>query len=149
MKTYSPGQKVPMKFHNLYVYLLNPLGILLRAALAALVLLTALNVTVIPAEYHTYDDIAAKYGVGPLWIVFGFCALAFLFALIAEVLLAKRRPLGVLILLLDYLMNLGTAGMTAWRQPTTENLIAAGITLLISALVILYYYKRRRLFHSA
>ena len=50
MKRYSASQKVPMKFHNLYVYLLNPLGILLRAALAALVLLTALNVKVIPDE---------------------------------------------------------------------------------------------------
>lgn len=146
MKRYAPNQPVPMKFHNLYVYLLNPIGILLRAAIAALILLTALHVTVIPAEYQPYDDVLLNHGDLALWLVFGFSALALLFAIIAEVLLARRRPLGVLILIFDYLMNLANAGYTAWKQPTAENLISAAIVLLISLLVCVYYWKRRRLF---
>lgn len=147
MKRYSPNQQVPMKFHNLYVYLLNPIGILIRAAIAALVLLTILNITVIPAEYHPFDDMYARYGTTAMWVVFGFAVFAFLFALWAEVLLAKRRPLGVLILIFDYLLNLANACWAAWGQRTAENLIAAGVTLLISILVCVYYWKRSRLFH--
>ena len=96
MKRYSPNKHVPMKFHNLYVYLLNPIGILIRAGIAGLVLLMLLGKTVIPASYQPFDDIAARYGNGALWVVFAFAAFAFLFALWAEVLLAKRRPLGVM-----------------------------------------------------
>ncbi len=147
MKRYSPNQQVPMKFHNLYVYLLNPIGILIRAAIAALVLLTILNVTVIPAEYHPYDELLASYGTTAMWVIFGFAAFAFLFALWAEVLLAKRRPLGVVILILDYLLNLANACWAAWNERSTENLIMAGVTLLISILVCVYYWKRSRLFH--
>ena len=147
MKRYSPNQQVPMKFHNLYVYLLNPIGILIRAAIAALVLLTILNVTVIPAEYHPYDELYASYGATAMWVIFGFAAFAFLFALWAEVLLAKRRPLGVLILIFDYLLNIANAGWAAWNERSTENLIVAGVTLLISILVCVYYWKRSRLFH--
>ncbi len=146
MKTYSANQHVPMKFHNLYVYLLNPLGILIRAALATLVLLTLLNVAVVPAALHPYDDILAQYGTDAMWVIFGFLVVAFLFALLAEVLLAKRRPLGVLILLFDYLVTTVSAVMTAWHLRSTENLVTAGITLLLCILVYVYYWKRRKLF---
>lgn len=146
MKRYAPNQNVPMKFHNLYVYLLNPIGILLRAAIAALILLTALHVTVIPAEYHPYDELLASSGNMTLWLVFGVSVLALLFAVVSEVLLARRRPLGVLILLFNYLLDLASTGLTAWKQPTAENLISAAIVLVISILVCIYYWKRRRLF---
>lgn len=147
MKRYSPNQKVPMKFHNLYVYLLNPLGILVRGAMAALVLLTVLNVKVIPDEYNPYDTFVGINSNMALWIIFGFFALAFLFALIAEVLLAKRRTLGMLILIADYLMNVASSIMTARQEPITENWVAVGITVFISLLVCIYYWKRSRLFH--
>ena len=148
MKRYSPNQHVPMKFHNLYVYLLNPIGILIRAAVAAVILLTVLKVPFVPEAFHPYDDILRmEQGATVLWVIFGFAALAFLFALWAEVLLARRRPLGVWILLLDYLLNLANAIWSAWKQPATENLIIAGVTLLISILVCVYYWKRSRLFH--
>lgn len=146
MKRYAPNQHVPMKFHNLYVYLLNPLGILLRAAIAALILLTALNVAVVPAQYQPFDDLLANSGNLALWLVFGVSVLALLFAIVSEVLLARRRPLGVIILIFNYLLDLATTGLTAWKQPTTENLISAAIVLLISILVCIYYWKRRRLF---
>ena len=135
-----------MKFHNLYVYLLNPIGILIRAALAALVLTTLLGVTVIPAELHPYDELLAAQGRDVLWILFGFYGLSFLFALFAEVLLARRRPLGALILLADYLFGTASAGLTFWHERTAENLIFAAVTLLISILVCVYYWKRRKLF---
>lgn len=147
MKRYSSNQKVPMKFHNLYVYLLNPLGILLRGALTAVVLLTALNVKVIPDEYNPFDKFAGAGGGTSLWLILGFCAFAFLFAIIAEVLLAKRRVLGVLILLADYVLNVASGVTTARQEPTTENLIALGVMVLISLLVCIYYWKRSRLFH--
>jgi uncharacterized membrane protein len=146
MKRYAPNQQVPMKFHNLYVYLLNPIGILIRAGIAGLVLLMLLGKTVIPASYQPFDDIAARYGNGALWVVFAFAAFAFLFALWAEVLLAKRRPLGVLILVFDYLLNLANACWAAWNDRSLENIIIAAVTLLISILVCVYYWKRSRLF---
>ena len=118
----------------------------MRAAIAALILLTALHVTVIPAEYHPYDELLASSGNMTLWLVFGVSVLALLFAVVSEVLLARRRPLGVLILLFNYLLDLASTGLTAWKQPTAENLISAAIVLVISILVCIYYWKRRRLF---
>lgn len=147
MKRYAPNQQVPMKFHNLYVYLLNPIGILIRAGIAGLVLLTLLGTAVIPAQYQPFDDIAARYGSGALWLMFAFAALAFLFALWAEVLLAKRRRLGLLILVFDYLLNLANALWATWNDLSFENIIIASVTLLISILVCVYYWKRSRLFH--
>ena len=147
MKRYSPNQHVPMKFHNLYVYLLNPIGILLRAAIAALILLTLQGIVVIPGEYHPFDEMFATYGSATMWVVFGIAAFACLFALWAEVLLAKRRPLGVWILILDYLLNLANTCWAAWNERSTQNLVIAGVMLLISILVCVYYWRRSRLFH--
>lgn len=145
MKRYVYGQDAPMKFHNLYVYLLNPIGILLRGALAALVLLVALKVFTMPPEYASYVAFDGVSESTSLWILFGLRALAFLLAIWAEVLLAKRRVLGVLILIADYVMNVVSAFMTAYNEPTNENILALALIALISALVCLYYWRRRRI----
>ena len=76
-----------------------------------------------------------------------FFTLAFLFALISEVLLAKRRTVGVLILILGYVLNIVSATMSAYNERSPENLIGFGVTLLVGLLVCIYYWKRRRLFH--
>lgn len=148
MKPYSPNEKVPMKFHKLYVVFLNPLGILILAAIATLTLFTALNLQVLPEIQQRLGgrDEAAQIMI---WILFGAYALAFLFALISEILLAKRRPMGVILLLLNYLLSVASAVYAAYRQPTGENLLTAALTGLIAILVCLYYWRRRRLFHRA
>jgi len=147
MKRYSTNEKVPMKFHNLYVKFLNPLGILLIAAMAILVLLTALNITVLPQVQTRIDGDGSEAAHMMLWFMFGFFALAFLFALISEILLAKRHTLGVIILIFGYLLDVASTAITTYNERTTENIIALAITVLISILVCIYYWKRRRLFH--
>lgn len=147
MKRYSSNENVPMKFHNLYVKFLNPLGILLIAAMAILTLLTALNISVLPQVQTRIDGNGSEAAHLTLWFMFGFLALAFLFALISEVLLAKRHTLGVIILIFGYLLDVVSTAATAYNERTTENLIALGITVFISILVCIYYWKRRRLFH--
>lgn len=147
MKRYSTNEKVPMKFHNLYVKFLNPLGILLIAAMAILVLLTALNITVLPQVQTRIDGDGSEAAHMMLWFMFGFFALAFLFALISEILLAKRHTLGVIILIFGYLLDVASTAITTYNERTAENIIALAITVLISILVCIYYWKRRRLFH--
>lgn len=145
MKSYSPNGKVPMKFHNLYVWILNPLAILALAAIAALVLLTAININVAPEVQQRIDGNQAEHAQLLLWIMFGFLGLGLLFQIISEVLLAKRRALGVLILIFGYLLNTAGSVATAINEPSTSNYIALAITALISLLVCVYYWKRRRL----
>lgn len=147
MKRYSPNEKVPMKFHNLYVKFLNPLGILLIAAMAVLVLLTALNITVLPQVQTRIDGDGSEAARLLLWFMLGFFTLAFLFALFSEVLLAKRRTLGVVILIFGYLLNTASAAVTTYNEHTTSNIVGLAITVFISILVCIYYWKRRRLFH--
>jgi len=147
MKRYSANEKVPMKFHNLYVKFLNPLGILLIAAMAILALLTALNISVLPQVQTRIDGNGSEAAHLTLWFMFGFLTLAFFFALISEILLAKRRTLGVIILVFGYLLDVVSTGITAYNERTTENIIVLAITAFISLLVCIYYWKRRRLFH--
>ena len=147
MKRYSPNQHVPMKFHNLYVWLLNPLGILVLGGLAAVALCALLGVPALPALQDRLDGDGSEAARLMLWFLFGFFTLAFLFALISEVLLAKRRTVGVLILILGYVLNVASATMSAYNDRSPENLIGFGITLLVGLLVCIYYWKRRRLFH--
>ena len=147
MKRYGEHAHVPMKFHNLYVMFLNPLGILALLAVAVLTALSALGITVLPAVQDRMDGNGAEAARITLWVMCGFFSLAFLFALISEILLAKRRKLGVAILILGYLLELASSAATAYNERTTENFIALGVTLLISLLVCVYYAKRRRLFH--
>ena len=147
MKRYSPNQHVPMKFHNLYVWLLNPLGILVLGGLAAIALCALLGVPALPALQDRLDGDGSEAARLMLWFLFGFFTLAFLFALISEVLLAKRRTVGVLILILGYVLNVVSAAMSAYNDRSSENLIGFGITLLVGLLVCIYYWKRRRLFH--
>ena len=147
MKRYSPNQHVPMKFHNLYVWLLNPLGILVLGGLAAIALCALLGVPALPALQDRLDGDGREAARLMLWFLFGFFTLAFLFALISEVLLAKRRTVGVLILILGYMLNVVSAAMSAYNDRSSENLIGFGITLLVGLLVCIYYWKRRRLFH--
>jgi len=147
MKRYSSNQAVPMKFHHLYVWLLNPLGILAIAALALLSLLTALNVTVIPEIQTRIDGNGTEAARIMLWVMFGIFSLAFLFSLISEILLAERRTLGVVILILGYVLNTASSAVTAYNERSTENIIAFAIAFLIGLLVCIYYWKRRRLFH--
>ena len=147
MKRYSPGQKAPMKFHHLYVWILNPLNILVLAALAALTLLTVLNIQAIPDLQSRLDGNGAETAQILLWIMFGCMALSFLFALVSEILLAKRRTLGALILVVQYVMSTASAALTLYNERTTDNLIALCIAAVISLLVCIYYWKRRRLFH--
>ena len=147
MKRYSSDQAVPMKFHHLYVWLINPLGILAIAAIALLSLLTALNVMVIPEIQTRIDGNGGQAAQIMLWLMFGFFSLAFLFALISEILLAERRTLGVVILILGYVLNIVSSAVTAYNERSTENIIAFAITLLIGLMVCVYYWKRGRLFH--
>ncbi|MEA4928364.1 MAG: hypothetical protein VB104_06755 [Candidatus Limiplasma sp.] len=147
MKRYSPNQHVPMKFHNLYVWLLNPLGILVLGGLAVIALCALLGVPALPALQDRLDGDGSEAARLMLWFLFGFFTLAFLFALISEVLLAKRRTVGVLILILGYVLNVVSAAMSAYNDRSPENLIGFGITLLVGLLVCIYYWKRRRLFH--
>ena len=147
MKRYSPNAKVPMKFHNLYVRFLNPLGILILLATAVLVLLTALNVSVVPELQTRIDGDGSQAAQILLWIMFCATTLAFLFAVVAETLLAKRRTLGVIILIFGYLLSTASAVFTAYNEPSTANYVTLGVTLLVSILVGVYYWKRGRLFH--
>lgn len=147
MKRYSPNQHVPMKFHNLYVWLLNPLGILVLGGLAVIALCALLGVPALPALQDRLDGDGSEAARLMLWFLFGFFTLAFLFALISEVLLAKRRTVGVLILILGYVLNVVSAAMSAYNDRSPENLIGFGVTLLVGLLVCIYYWKRRRLFH--
>lgn len=147
MKRYSPNQHVPMKFHNLYVWLLNPLGILVLGGLAVIALCALLGVPALPALQDRLDGDGSEAARLMLWFLFGFFTLAFLFALISEVLLAKRRTVGVLILILGYVLNVVSAAMSAYNDRSPENLIGFGATLLVGLLVCIYYWKRRRLFH--
>ena len=147
MKRYAPNQQVPMKFHNLYVWLLNPLGILVLGGLAVIALCALLGVPALPALQDRLDGDGSEAARLMLWFLFGFFTLAFLFALISEVLLAKRRTVGVLILILGYVLNVVSAAMSAYNDRSPENLIGFGITLLVGLLVCIYYWKRRRLFH--
>lgn len=145
MKSYSPNGKAPMKFHNLYVWILNPLAILMLAAIAALVLLTAININAVPDVQQRIDGNDAEHAQLLLWIMFGFLGLGLLFQVVSEILLAKRRTLGVLILIFGYLLNTAGSVATAINEPSVSNYVALAITAIISLLVCIYYWKRRRL----
>ena len=145
MKHYDPKEHVPMKFHNLYVWFLNPLGILLSALVSVLLLLTAYNVTISP-------ELQSQLGldnqpVAHLWVMFAFVAATLLFAVISEVLLAKRKRLGVMILIFGYLSSIATGVSTYIGEKTTTNLVSLCIVALIGVMVCIYYWKRRRLLH--
>ena len=147
MKRYSPNEKVPMKFHNLYVKFLNPLGLLILAAISVYILLTALGIPLLPSVQSRFTGDGSEAARIMLWIMLGVYVIAFLFALASEILLAKRRPLGVFILILGYLVNVASTVYNAYKVRSTENLAVAALTVLIAILVCVYYWKRRRLFH--
>ena len=145
MRHYNPKEHVPMKFHNLYVWFLNPLGILLSACVMVLLLLTAYNVTIAPDLQRQLG--LNKQPVAHLWVIFAFAAATLLFAVVSEVLLAKRKRLGVIILIFGYLSSIASAVSTYIGGQNTTNLVSLCIMALIGILVCLYYWKRRRLLH--
>lgn len=147
MKRYSENAHVPMKFHNLYVALLNPLGILLLLAMAVLAGLTAMDISVLPAVQDRIDGNGAQAARLTLWVMCGFFSLAFLFSLLSEILLAKRRKLGVAILIFGYLLDMVSSAVTAYNERTTENIVLFAVAFVLSLLVCIYYWKRGRLFH--
>ncbi len=147
MKQYTADEHVPMKFHNLYVYFLNPIKIIVLGVLTALSLVLLLNAEVIPAESLQYEGVPNLIGSSLLMGLTIALGLAFLFALLAEILLAKRRVLGVTLLICGFLMDVVSAGSAVANAATTNNILVLAGSVLVAALVCIYYWKRARLLH--
>lgn len=147
MRQYAADERVPMKFHHLYVYFLNPIKILFLGLLTALSLILYLNADLLPAD--TLQQVGLTYleGENLLLAMVIALGLAFLFALIAEILLAARRVLGVTILIFGYVMDVVGAVVNTLHDTTYNNFLVLAIDVLLAALVCVYYWKRAKLLH--
>jgi hypothetical protein len=138
MKKYTSIENTPMKFHNLYVWFLNPLQLLVYAAAMVLLLLglygTASGSMVEGLSASTL--VGAAIGVG----------IAFIFMLVAEILLAKRKKAGVVLFLLGYLTTIVNAALSLLKEQTAFAVVSLVIAVVVGLLVFIYYHKRSNLF---
>ncbi|MDD3213271.1 MAG: hypothetical protein PHY64_06340 [Eubacteriales bacterium] len=147
MKQYEANERVPMKFHHLYVYFLNPLKILFLGLLTALSLILYLNVDMLPSDTLRQAGLTYLQGEELLLALVILLGLAFLFALVAEILLAARRVLGVTLLILGYVMDVIGSAVNVVHDTTSNNLTLLVVNALLAALVCIYYWKRAKLLH--
>lgn len=147
MRQYAANEKVPMKFHHLYVYFLNPIKILFLGALTAVSLILYLNINLLPTDTLRQAGLTYLQGEELLLAMVIVLGLSFLFALIAEILLASRRVLGVTILILGYVMDVISAAVNTVHDRTANNLTILTIDALLAILVCVYYWKRAKLLH--
>jgi hypothetical protein len=138
MKKYTSIEDTPMKFHNFYVWVLNPLQLLLYLAVLVFLVLGLMGITAGGSAEGLSIAIVTGSIVG--------IGIAFLALLIAEVLLAKRKKAGVFLLLLGYLLSVVNAAAALFRERTTLNAVALAASVIVGVLVFIYYRKRRNLF---
>jgi len=136
-----------MKFHNLYVYFLNPIKIIILGLLTALSVLMLLNVNLIPADQWTLPGVTYVQGDAVLIVLVVVLGFSFLFALIAEILLAMRRVAGVMLLVLGYFMEVASSVVNVIHDVSTTSIMGLVVSAFIAYLVCLYYWKRAKLLH--
>jgi hypothetical protein len=145
MKQYTDPKTTPLKFHKLYIWLLNPLAILCIAAVAAILLGIALHA----GEFSSLLEIPAIETLTPgllLWIVFGLVAATLLFYIITEVLLVKRKKAGVNMLIFSYVLSICSGIATAVKSPESMPITSLIVSVCLFVLISIYYWKRRAIF---
>jgi len=136
-----------MKFHNLFVFILNPLKILLLGFLTAICMILLFNADMIPADKLHFMEIPYLQGEILLMVLSGVLLFSFLFALIAEILLAKRRVLGVTLLILGFLMEVASSVINVIHGVSFSSVAVLAVTAFIALMVCVYYWKRGKLLH--
>ncbi len=135
-----------MKFHKLYVTVINPLGILVVAVVAILMLLVALNASVFT------EDAAIPYLSGleageVLWTLFGLAGVIFLFTLATEFLLLSRKRTGILMLSLSLMLGIASNVFSLIRYQEQTPWYSLVLSILISTLILTYYWRRYKTFN--
>ncbi len=135
-----------MKFHKLYVTVINPLGILVVAVVAILMLLVALNASVFT------EDAAIPYLSGleageVLWTLFGLAGAIFLFTLATEFLLLSRKRTGILMLSLSLMLGIASNVFSLIRYQEQTPWYSLVLSILISTLILTYYWRRYKTFN--
>jgi lipoprotein signal peptidase len=72
--------------------------------------------------------------------------IAFIFMLVAEILLAKRKKAGVVLFLLGYLTTIVNAALSLLKEQTAFAVVSLVIAVVVGLLVFIYYHKRSNLF---
>jgi hypothetical protein len=135
-----------LKFHKFYVAILNPLGILIFAIFAILMLLVALNAGLI-AEEANIPYISGLEAGTVLWTLFGLVAAMFLFMLITEFLLVARRRTGIVMLSVSLILGIVFNVVSLVRYEAQTPWYSLAISIVVSALILTYYWRRFKAFN--
>lgn len=137
-----------MKFHKLYVAVLNPLGILLTALLTVLMLAAALNAGLIAEDSNIpyLSNLSSLAMDAVVWTLFGIVAAVFLFMLVTEFLLVARKKSGIVLLSLSLILGIISNVVSYTRYTEQVPWYSMAISVAVSALVLIYYWKRYKTF---
>jgi hypothetical protein len=134
-----------MKFHKLYTRLLNPLVLLLFLSLMVIALLAISGVETLYASAGL-SGISLEQSAAALWVTFSIVTLAFVFFLLTEILLVKRKKAGVVMLLFAYASGVAYSVYSMLQNMRTNMIVSLIINVVVCILVYIYYWKRSNLF---
>ncbi|HPJ01928.1 MAG TPA: hypothetical protein PKU80_03720 [Candidatus Limiplasma sp.] len=134
-----------MKFHKIYVAILIPLGILLIAIAAVLMLFVALNVSFV-ADNAALPYLSNLEAGAVLWTLFGLTVAMFLLLLMTEFLLVARKRTGILLLSLSLMLGVATNVFSLMRYGTQTPWYSIVLSVLLSTLILTYYWRRYSVF---
>ena len=145
-----------MKFHKFYVAIINPLGIIVAALLAIVLLVGALSIDSIATDVadeisEVAQEVTSTVNIplfgdleadSVLWLLFGLAAALFLFMLMTEFLLVSRKKFGIVLLSFSLLLGIASniVGYINYAEQTPWYTMA--ISVVVSALILIYYWKR-------
>jgi hypothetical protein len=138
-----------MKFHKFYVAVLNPLGILLVAILAVLMLAAALNAGLIAEDSNIpyISNLSSLEMDAAVWTLFGIVVAVFLFMLATEFLLVARKKSGIVLLSISLLLGIISNVVSFARYASLVPWYTMIVSVAVSVLVLLYYWKRYKTFN--
>ena len=134
-----------MKFHKIYVAILVPLGILLIAIAAVLMLFVAFNVSFV-ADNAALPYLSNLEAGAVLWTLFGLTVAMFLFMLMTEFLLVARKRTGILLLSLSLMLGVASNVFSLMRYSAQTPWYSIVISVLASTLILTYYWRRYKVF---
>lgn len=134
-----------MKFHKLYVALVNPLGILLFAILAVVMLIVALDAGLI-AEESGIPYLSGLEAGTALWTLFGLAAGMFLLLMTTEFLLVTRKKAGIVTLSVTLLLGAVSTAVSYVLYSAQTPCCSIAVAVAASVLILPYYWKRYKIF---
>lgn len=145
----SEGVLMGMKFHKLYVAVLNPLGILLAAILAVLMLAAALNAGLIAedSDIPYISNLSSLEMDALVWTLFGIVVAVFLFMLATEFLLVARKKTGIVLLSISLILGIISNVVSFARYTELVPWYTMVVSVAVSVLVLLYYWRRYKTFN--